>query len=159
MYIDPYVLALKTESDDPSNLGSILYSRTDDEGSLSHTIIRPLESSHPLIPTDTSVAAETTSTTAALEPRKQPSLISSHIGIFLSSIIGICACLIFFYWLHGYFKVGGPVRPRAPTRSNSPGIPNRLLRYFSQAKAEGSRILSAKRAQKAKERQGPCSCH
>jgi hypothetical protein len=161
MYIDPHILALK--SDDPSILGSTLDTHNDDESSLSHTIIRSLESSHPLIPTDTSLAADDTPSTADVHPRKQPSLISSHIGIFLSSIIGICACLIFFYWLHGCFKVGGPARPRGLTRSNpgSPrlGIMTRLRRYFSRATTEGRRRLTAKRAKQTKDRHGPCGCH
>ncbi|OBT76457.1 hypothetical protein VF21_04007 [Pseudogymnoascus sp. 05NY08] len=163
MYIDPHILALKSESGDPSNPASTLYTRTDDEGSFSHTVIRSPESSHPLIPTDTSLAADDTPTTADVHPRKQPSLISSHIGIFLSSIIGICACLIFFYWLHGCFKVGGPARPRGLTRPSSssphPGILTRLRRYFSKAQAEGRRRLATKRAKQTKDRHGPCGCH
>lgn len=166
MYIDPHVLALRSESDDSSNRGSTLDSRTDDsEGSPSRIFLRSLESSNPLIPSDTSVAAETTPT-AAVHARKQPSLISSHIGIFLSSIVGLCACLIFFYWLHGCFKVGGPARPRALTRSNPatprPGILDRLRRYWSEARAERRRRLlakRAKRAKRAKKRLGPCRCH
>ncbi|KFY22911.1 hypothetical protein V493_06236 [Pseudogymnoascus sp. VKM F-4281 (FW-2241)] len=153
-----------SESDDPINLGSTPDSRTADrEEPPSPAVLRSLESSHPLIPTDTSAAAETIPTRPAMHARKQPSVISSHIGIFLSSIVGICACLIFFYWLHGCFKIGGPARPRALTRSSSasprPGILSRIRRYWSDARAEGRRKLATKGAKKAKERPGPCGCH
>ncbi|KFY62488.1 hypothetical protein V496_04576 [Pseudogymnoascus sp. VKM F-4515 (FW-2607)] len=163
MYIDPHVVTLRSESDNPSSLESTLDSRTDDSGGSTPRIsIRSLESSHPLIPTDTSIAAETTPT-PAVHARKQPSLISSHIGIFLSAIIGICACLIFFYWLHGCFRVGGPARPRTLTHSNPasprPGILARLRRSWSEARANGRQRLLAKRAKRAKERMGPCGCH
>ena len=161
MYIDPHVLNRRAESDDPSIIRSALDSRSADiDDSPSHISIRSLESSHPLISTDTSAAAETIPTTAALHARKQPFLISSHIGIFLSAIVGLCACLIFLYWLHGCFKVGSPTRPRILTGTNTaslrPGILDRLRQYLSGARAEGKRKLTTKRA---KEKTRPCGCH
>ncbi|OBT66216.1 hypothetical protein VE03_04316 [Pseudogymnoascus sp. 23342-1-I1] len=159
MYMDPRVGTRRPESDDPSSPGSTVDSDSGD--SPSHILLRSPESSHPLIPTDTSLATEATPP-PAMHPRKQPSLISSHIGIFLSAIVGICACLIFFYWIHGCFKLGSPARPRALSRSNPasprPGILARLRRYWSEAREDGRQKSVAKRERRAKERMGPCGC-
>lgn len=154
MYIDPHILALRPELDDPT---------TDGEDSPSHLFLRSLKSSDPLIPTDIyAAAAEATPTELAVKTRRQPSLISSHIGIFLSAIVGLCACLIFLYWLHGCFKVGGLARPRSLNPnliSIRPGIFERLRRYLSEARAGARRRLAARRAKKVKERSGACGCY
>ncbi|KFY13499.1 hypothetical protein V492_03229 [Pseudogymnoascus sp. VKM F-4246] len=149
MYIDPRVFHLK--SDDTT---------IDDGGSLPREFTRSLESSHPFISSDVASAVETPTGPAVL-PRKQPSLISSHIGIFLSSIIGICACIIFLYWIYGCFKPGGAGRPlglRPAHLTNPPlGTWGRIRRYFRAAMEKRRQIAIGKKAAKARRKN--CSCN
>ncbi|KFX97176.1 hypothetical protein O988_04990 [Pseudogymnoascus sp. VKM F-3808] len=75
------------ESDDPIDLGSTLDSRsTDTEGLPSDILSRSLESSQPLIPTDTPAVAAAADTTPVMQARKQPPFVS-HVGIFLSALV------------------------------------------------------------------------
>ena len=139
MYIDPRILNTRSRSDVLSKFESTLDSRhTDIAASPSHTSLQSIESAQPLVPTDS--PAEITPNITA-HSRKTPSLVSSHIGIFLSAIVGICACLIFLYWLHGCFNLGPPARTRPSAAAalaplSRPGILSRLGKFGRDTQAK-----------------------
>lgn len=133
MYIGTPFIIPKPKSHDPRNVNDILINLSSDDPP--NTPFQSSDPPHSFIPahgdpsvTTHDLAPDTTNPTSAatVQTRKPPTIISSHIGIFLSALVALCVSLIILYYLHGCFnRRPAPGRRSASAPAPAPAAPKR----------------------------------